>query len=376
MKRPFSRPSRWSRTFALGLLLGLLFGVAQPAALQSEPARDFAGRLNQARLAEGLAPLSWSTLLAQAAQRHADDLAAHNLIDSTGSDGSTYRQRIRETGYRAWNDGLLVYETFWVGLGNAENALDWFHNDATQWSAFVDPRYREVGVGYAESQNLHYFVISFGSRPGVLPVFINEGAETTDRPQVVIHLTNEEAVPLGEGRWIGQAIEVRLGETPDLEDAPWQPWEPLLPWAFSNDTPGDYAVYVEFRDGAGRTTISQDTVRLTAPGEGEPLAPTVPHQEVTPPPEPTVEATTVPTSEPPVMETPVVTAPPTPIPTLAVATPTPAPTAELLSTPALTPTPVTALVSERRPVDWPLVSVVLLQGIALLLGLAAFLRRK
>ena len=117
-------------------------------------------------------------------------------------------------------------------------------------------------------------------------------------------------------------------------------------------------------------------VRLTAPGEGEPLAPTVPHQEVTPPPEPTVEATTVPTSEPPVMETPVVTAPPTPIPTLAVATPTPAPTAELLSTPALTPTPVTALVSERRPVDWPLVSVVLLQGIALLLGLAAFLRRK
>ncbi|HRT31073.1 MAG TPA: hypothetical protein P5211_01505, partial [Anaerolineae bacterium] len=198
----------------------------------------------------------------------------------------------------------------------------------------------------------------------------------TDRPQVVIHLTNEEAVPLGEGRWIGQAIEVRLGETPNLEDAPWQPWEPLLPWVFSNDTPGDYAVYVEFRDGAGRTTISQDTIQLTAPGEGEPLAPTVPHQEVTPPPEPTVEATTVPTDEPPVMETPVVTAPPTPIPTLAVATSTPAPTAEPLSTPALTPTPVAALVSERRPVDWPLVSVVLLQGIALLLGVATFLRRK
>ena len=98
MKRHLSRPSRWSRALALCSLLALLFGAAQPAALQSEPTRDFAGRLNQARLAEGLAPLSWSTLLAQAAQRHADDLAAHNLIDSTGSDGSTYRQRIRETG--------------------------------------------------------------------------------------------------------------------------------------------------------------------------------------------------------------------------------------------------------------------------------------
>ncbi len=37
---------------------------------------------------------------------------------------------------------------------------------------------------------------------------------------------------------------------------------------------------------------------------------------------------------------------------------------------------IAAFVSERRPVDWPLVSVVLLQGIALLLGLATFLRRK
>ncbi len=381
MQLQFS-PNPWlRRIFAGWLVLGALIMTTQPATLQGMPPRDFAALLNQARQAEGLAPLGWSTLLAQAAQRHADDLAAHNLIDTTGSDGSTYRQRIRETGYRAWNDGLLVHETFWVGLGNAANAMTWFRNEAHEWDTFVDPRYREIGVGYAESQNIHYFVISLGSRPGVLPVFINEGAEATAYPQIVIRLTNEEAVPLGEGRWIGKAIEVRIGETPNLEDAPWQPWEPLLPWVLSTNTPNDYAIYVEYRDGAGRTAISQDTIRLAAAGE-EDIPPTIPHQEV---PLPSVdpngdlnngeEATATPGSEAPLTPaTP--TAPESPTPFIEATAPVvPAMTEPTLSAP-ITATPTSALASERHPADWLLISILLLQGIALLLGVAAFLRRK
>ncbi len=383
MKPGFSLLAALIRALMGMVLVAMLAGSAQPALLQSDQPRDLAARINRARLAEGLAPLSWSTLLAQAAQRHADDLATHNLISSTGSDGSTYRQRIRETGYRAWNDGLLVYETFWVGLGYAENALNWFRNDSKEWATFIDPRFREMGIGYAESQNIHYFVVSFGSRPGVLPVFINEGAEITDLPQVVIHLTNEEAVPLGEGRWIGKAIEVRLGETASLEDAPWQPWEPLLPWMLSSATPGDYAVYIEFRDGAGRTAISQDTIRLTAPGEAPP-PPTGPRQEEPLPPVDDNGDTDTPAGN----DGGVDQGAPEPLPTPE--TPSPAaPTAppEDSSTPQATPEPPSlpespvaepppALVSERRPTDWPLVSVLLLQGVAWLLGAAAFLRRK
>ncbi|MBN1922852.1 MAG: hypothetical protein JW892_16500 [Anaerolineae bacterium] len=392
------------RMLSILLLLAMLMASPRPANSQSTAAHDFAAILNQERQAGGIAPLSWSTLLAQAAQRHADDLAAHNLIDTTGSDGSTYRQRIRETGYRAWDDGLLVYETIWVGLGNAENAMSWFRNTSQEWENFMDPRFREVGVGYAESKNIHYFVISFGSRPGVLPVFINEGAESTDLPQIVIRLTNEEAVPLGEGRWIGEAIEVRLGETPNLEDTPWQPWEALMPWALSTDVPGDYEVYVEFRDGAGRTTISQDTIRLTAPGESEAL-PTVPRVEPTlPAVDPNNDSNIggegvqqTPGAEAPTSETPPITittpgvatpgteapaateAPSVPtgiatpqLPTPGVATP------DIAATPTVdraTPAPQ-VLVSERQPTDWTLISVILLQGAALLLGGAAFLRRK
>lgn len=371
---------RWRYLIIVCLLIMLTANVQQ-AAMQSIAARNLATLLNQARQAEGIAPLSWSTLLAQAAQRHADDLAAHNLIDTTGSDGSTYRQRIRETGYRAWDDGLLVHEALWAGLGQAENAMTWFRNTAEEWSTFMDPRFREVGVGYAESQNIRYFVISFGSRPGVLPIFINEGAETTAFPQIAIRLTNEDAVPLGEGRWIGKAIEVRVGETPNLEDALWQPWEPLLPWLLSTSTPGDYAIYVEFRDGAGRTAIGQDTIRMVAPGEDE-IPPTAPRLE-----EP------LPTMDPAGGVGDVLNATATPIGELPMS-PEPTPLAELFAPPTevtaptsaandgatspipITPTPVQALVSERRPADWPLIMVILLQGTAVLLGVAAFLRRK
>lgn len=377
----FSRCWLW-RAFGSLLLLAALIATTRQAALQSTAPHDLTAILNQERQAAGIAPLSWSTLLAQAAQRHADDLAAHNLIDTTGSDGSTYRQRIRETGYRAWDDGLLVYETLWVGLGNADNAMSWFRSTSQEWENFMDPRFREVGVGYAESKNIHYFVISFGSRPGVLPVFINEGAESATLPQIVIRLTNEEAVPLGEGRWIGEAIEVRLGETPNLEDAPWQPWEDLMPWALSTDTPGDYAVYVEFRDGAGRTTISQDTIRLTAPGEDDAL-PTVPRVEPTlPTVDPNnntnigVEVTETPTSEPPLsIETPLATET-TPAPTPAVTQATPVPDTAVTPPEPSATLPPQVLVNERQPADWTLISVILLQGAALVLGVAAFLRRK
>ena len=285
--------------------------AVRPTAAQDDPAGEFYQLLNQARLDAGLAPLGFSTLLAQAAQRHAEDISQLGQATSEGSDGSTYRQRIREAGYRAWNDGLLTSEVNWMGLGDAADAVNWFRNNAEQWELLTDPRYREVGIGYDEdADGVRYFVITLGSRPGVLPIFINDGAETTDSPQVAVRLTNEQAEPLGEGAWIGKAIEVRLNDTPEFDEAPWQPWEPLLPWQLASTEPGSHAVYVEYRDGAGRTAVAEDTIRLVAPGEApptptpllitEPLTPTatIPPEETeeadganTPTPSPTAGAT-------------------------------------------------------------------------------------
>ncbi len=382
--RPFATFARMTRLLLALLLLG--FVAVSPAAAQEDPAGEFYQLLNQARLDAGLAPLGFSTLLAQAAQRHAEDISQMGRAVSEGSDGSTYRQRIREAGYRAWNDGLLTSEVNWMGLGDAADAVNWFRNNAEQGELLSDPRYREVGIGYDEdADGVRYFVIALGSRPGVLPIFINDGAEATDSPQVAVRLTNEEAEPLGEGAWIGQAIEVRLNDTPEFEEAPWQPWEPLLPWQLASTEPGSHAVYVEYRDGAGRTAIAEDTIRLVAPGEvpptptpllvTDPLTPT----ETIPPTEGSEGAdeegdadTSTPTdaAEAPVLLTPTATLPPS-----ETEPETAEPAAQITPRPTWTPLPTDAPIIERAPTDWPLIIALLLQGAALLLGFAAFLRQ-
>jgi len=356
--------------FVLAVLaaLALLGGWSHPAAPQSVPATDFYHAINRTRLNAGLPPLGLSTLLTQAAQRHADDIARRGVASHDGADGSTYQQRIREAGYRAWNDGLLVNEAVWLGLGGPVDALNWFRARPEAWAVFTDASYREIGLGYAEDgQGVRYFVVTFGARPGVLPIFINDGAVVTDSPLVAVRLTNEEAEPMGEGTWMGRAIEVQLNDTPDFEGAPWQPWEPLLPWPLAGTEPGEYAVYVRFRDGANRLTVAEATIRLVAPGEAPPtptLLPgliddsppftdTLPEAEMTPPPSPEDEA------EPPIQFEPV----PTPEPMDPLPTWTPLVDLDL-------PAP------ETKPSNWPVIAGFILQGVALLLGAAAFLRRR
>ncbi len=375
MKRP------WLLLIGMALLMaGLL--IPRVAALQETPPATLYRLLNYTRLREGLTPLSESTLLKQAAQRHANDIAERGTATHEGSDGSGYRQRIRETGYRAWNDGLLVGETFWMGLGTAEDALNWFRNNPGFWEHLMDPRYREVGIGYAEDdQGVHYFVINLGARPNVLPVFINDGAATTDSPQVAVRLTNEEAEPLGEGTWIGRAIEVRMSHTPDFGDAPWMPWEPLLPWLLSDTAPGEYAVYVQYRDGANRTAIAEDVIRLVGEGEVAPTPPGDMPPPIAPPPD---------DPPPPIEEPSDNDAPPSPDPLpepteIVVMTPTPLPPVDTspdapLPEVAPTWTPLPEIEEEflapARPVDWPVLLALGLQAIALLLGGAVFLRRR
>lgn len=369
------------RRILLLLLLALgLFGVAEEAALQDDPSRAFYEMINQARLEEGLPPLGWSKLLSQAAQAHAEDMATHTLTGSEGSDGSTHQQRIREVGYQAWHDGLLVNEFVWLGLGSAENAMRWVLNHPEEWETFTSDDYREVGIGYATDEGgVNYFVVDFGSRPGVLPIFINDGAETTDSPVVAVRLTNEEAVPLGEVSRMGRAIEVRISDDLDFATAEWQPWEELLPWTLGTTEPGTYPVYVEFRDGAGRTTRSEDTIRLVS--SGETIEPTTEVPEVTPETAPPT-ATAAPES---VEVTPSPTTPEgdaaPPLPTyVPEATPTPpaaaTPQPEATWTPLPSPSPTLLETEGGKAPDWTLLTVILLQALAWALGIALFLRRR
>ncbi len=365
---------RWARAWQrLALVLLAVFFMVMPVAAQDDPRGRLLGLINQGRLNEGLAPLGNSTLLNQAAQRHAEDLVGLGRATHQGSDGASYQQRIREMRYQAWNDGLLVAEVVWTGLGSEEDALEWFVRNS-EWSTLTDARYREIGVGYADDDGVRYFVVNLGSRPAVLPVFINDGIQVTESPQVALRLTNEEAEPLGEGTWMGRAIEVRFNNVPDFTGLPWQPWEPLLPWRLADEVPGEYAVYVEFRDGAGRTAVAADTIRLVLPGESPP----------TPTPFPLLTGMTPQPDDPISPETPVAPLPPntdqaseSSTPDVPAAPDTTDPDGAVIPYPTWTPlTSETPLVGEPVETDWSLLLVLALQGAALLLGAVLFLRRR
>ena len=373
-RRIGKRTARWS---ALALVTAIVLILPMPAAAQNDPRGQLFALINQLRLREGFAPLGSSTLLNTAAQRHADDLVTIGQVTHTGSDGSTYLQRIREARYSAWDDGLVVGETLWTGLGGAEDAVTWFRSNP-EWAVLTDARYREAGIGFADASGVRYFVVTLGARPGVLPIFINDGADTTESPAVALRLTNEDAVPLGDGAQIGRAIEVRLSNSPSFDGVPWQPWEELLPWLLAGEEPGEYGVYVEFRDGANRTAIAEDIIQLVAPGESPPTpTPFLDLPEGSPEPQPDPLGLT-----------------PSP-PDTGNGTATPLPGGEAGAAPTRTPVVLTG--EDGEPIvfatwtplptdtpetvetgagDWPLLLAILLQGAAIVLGVAVFLRRR
>ncbi|MBU0703045.1 MAG: hypothetical protein KKC18_04185 [Chloroflexi bacterium] len=366
------------------ILVAILVLALLPASAQDGPVATWQVRVNQARLDEGLAPYGFSSLLTAAAQRHADDLAVNQIWSHTGSDGSTASQRIAAAGYAAWtwNSGeLVVGENFWTGYGTIDDAMTFFLDDPPHRDNLLSAAYREIGIGVAtDTEGRNYYVLDFGVRPNVLPIFINDGASSTDDPQVAIRLTNEDARPGGEGAtFMGQAIEIRIGNEPQFDDLPWQPWEPLVPWDLPSAS-GEHAVYVQFRDAAGRTAASADMIIL---GEGAAAAPPAVLPSPTPiPPSPIPEPTAmpVPTAAPTPEPAPIVEPSPTlPQPTVQLPSSTslpPATPGPSVATPFPTWTPLPTVVPrETGETKAPITLLVTLQGVVIILGVYLALRR-
>lgn len=252
--------------------------------------------VNEERLREGIDPYRQSRLLTDAAQRHADDLAANGFADPDdvhlGSDGSDEQARIQTAGYAAWTeDGqLTVGENVWSGQGVPSDVLTSFLEDPLNRENLLSPNYREIGIGFsADASGRSYYVLNFGARPNVLPIFINDGARSTENPEAAIRLTNERVRPGGQGTAsMGEAIEIRLSNEPTFEGLAWQPWVPLIPWVLP-DSAGQHTLYVEFRDAAGRTAAAAESIFVD---HGTPTTPVSADATITPespetaPPEP------------------------------------------------------------------------------------------
>lgn len=400
MRKPLRIVTRVVTRVVCLVLVSLPLCVSWPGvrAQESDPVVAWQVAINQARLDRGLAPYGFARRLAAAAQRHADDVAARGFANPDdvhlGSDGTHEHQRIAEAGYAAWKwvgGNLIVDENLWSGQGSVDDAMAWFLNSSAHSDNLFSTVYREMGVGVAtDADDRSYYVLTFGARPNGLPIFINDGAAATDSPQIAVHLTNEQARPEGEGTdYMGEAVEIRVNDAPDFDDQPWQPWETYVSWTLP-DTPGEHTVYVQFRDAAGRTAESVDTIVLETDG----VAPTATLIPPSPTPEPTdtpipptdtpeptntPEPTPIPTTAPEPTVTPAITATtpppatlePTSTPFVPVASPAaPGPTPFPTWTPL--PTPVPVQVDEPEP---PLGLLAALQGVALVLGAYLVLRR-
>ncbi len=101
-------------------------------------------------------PLQWNSLLAQAAQRHADDMRRNRFFDHDGSDGSTMSSRISAAGY-SWSS---VAENIAWGYDDIPSVVRGWRDSPGHCQNIMSKDYTEMGAAQAGT----YWVQTFGRR--------------------------------------------------------------------------------------------------------------------------------------------------------------------------------------------------------------------
>jgi uncharacterized protein YkwD len=118
--------------------------------------------LNAYRARNGLPPYTVSARLAQAAQRHAGDIACNKLYSHTGSDNSTIQSRIADTGYVAKSSSENINGNYPPLDG--QGVVGWWVNDRgdpRHGQNLLSTTFREIGVGYAFFDNYGFYALVF-----------------------------------------------------------------------------------------------------------------------------------------------------------------------------------------------------------------------
>jgi uncharacterized protein YkwD len=121
--------------------------------------------VNAYRAQKGLTAYTVNAKLAEAAQRHANDIACHKLYVHTGSDGSTVQSRVADTGYVARSVSENVNGNYPPLDG--QGVVNWWINDRTDLrhgQNLVSTTFTEIGVGYSFFDNYGFYALVF-ARP-------------------------------------------------------------------------------------------------------------------------------------------------------------------------------------------------------------------
>lgn len=161
----------YATLFPLSRPLVMTSYVYLPVVIRS-PELDFAGRVieqtNVYRALHGCPPLKLSQPLAEAALRHSTDMALHDFVSHTGSDGSSFVSRSKDAGYLNWSH---LAENVGAGYANPEEVVDaWMASGGGHRENILNCEFEDTGVGYyyladdTGSANYHtYWTQVFGA---------------------------------------------------------------------------------------------------------------------------------------------------------------------------------------------------------------------
>jgi uncharacterized protein YkwD len=270
-----TRVARLAPLVALAFWLVALPRPTRAQAIFTDDKRAVLAQLNAFRAANDAAPLAYDARLDDAAQRHANDMAARGFVDITGSDGTDTLRRMTAANVPAYDGQRPHVESVYAGQGGFEVALRFLSEDDSQRASMLSGRFRHVGIGIASDGVRTYWSLVYGAVPGAFPFAINDGTSTTRALEVTLRLSQEDAVQSGTADAPGRIVDVRVSESPEFEKAGWQPWQPKLPFVLARRAISTTrTVNVEFRDARGLTARSQAAIVLDLNSQTLPSEPT------------------------------------------------------------------------------------------------------
>lgn len=144
-------PSRTTAAPKPPATTALAAGAATPAVAR------VVALVNSERAKVGCSPVTLNAKLSQAAQAHSADMASHNTMSHTGSDGSDPGQRITRAGY-LWS---TYGENVAYGYSTPEQVMAGWMASAGHKRNILDCGFKEIGVGVAQPGN--YWTQDFGT---------------------------------------------------------------------------------------------------------------------------------------------------------------------------------------------------------------------
>lgn len=129
----------------------------KPTATASGVAAQIVQLVNAERSKAGCSAVTLNTTLTKAAQAHSADMAAHQNMSHTGSDGSDPGQRITSAGYE-WS---AYGENVAYGYSTPEEVMAGWMSSPGHKANILNCSFKEIGVGLAQPGS--YWTQDFGT---------------------------------------------------------------------------------------------------------------------------------------------------------------------------------------------------------------------